>query len=42
MYGLFLKPQKGGGETNELCDSDGVYSRGGTGMWGMRVYEQWV
>ena len=33
---------KGGGANDGLCDSEGVYSWGGTGMWGMRVSEQWV
>jgi hypothetical protein len=37
--GLLLKPQKRGGATDGLCDGEGVYSLGGTGMWGMRFCE---
>jgi hypothetical protein len=33
---------KGGEAADGLCDSEGVYSWGGTGMWGMRVCEQWA
>ena len=30
--GLLLKPRKGGGATDGLCDGEGVYSSGGKGM----------
>jgi hypothetical protein len=42
LSGLLLNPRKGGGAVDELCDSEGVYSWGGTRMWGMRVCEQWA
>jgi hypothetical protein len=39
---LLLKPWKGSGAVDGLWNNEGAYSRGGTGMWGMRVYEWWA
>jgi hypothetical protein len=37
---LVAKEQGKGGEASDgLCDNEGVYSWGGTCMWGMRVHE---
>jgi hypothetical protein len=31
--------ERGSGEVDGLWNSEGAYSWGGTGMWGMRIYE---
>ena len=44
QFGLLLKPKAREISQPKDCpgDSEGVYSWGGTGMWGMRVCEQWA
>jgi hypothetical protein len=41
MIRLVVEPLEGKWRADGLWNNEGVYSRGGTGMWGMIFYEKW-